>query len=228
MKLSHLALEAKVRGVGGVEGPVAGPVAAFVELCPGSRPRRERECMEADGIRLLLRGGREAGLLDFARELLRTMKVRRCKGGSGSFTATAMLAVSEIPLHDRPERGIAEVTPVEAVEERGEAGDRSRGKKPARPENAVTFAESGNPVVSLGQVVEGPEQKDDVVRLAWLLQRACITLNGAEAASRAFDRLLNVERRRVDQPQLVALFGEPIGVCPGSPADVEHPSRRRR
>jgi hypothetical protein len=62
----------------------------------------------------------------------------------------------------------------QAVDETGEARDRRRRHEPAGHEDAARLTQGRDAIVSLGQVVERPQQEDRVERAVVELQRECI------------------------------------------------------
>jgi hypothetical protein len=81
--------------------------------------------------------------------------------------------------------------------------------------------------VPLDQVVERPEQQDDIERVVWLVELAGVSALRVESTCRAFLRVRDVEVDRVDEHHLVPDVGQPLGVQARAATDVEHPRRWR-
>ena len=74
----------------------------------------------------------------------------------------AVLAVGEVALDDRLEAGLEQEALRDAVEGRGEARDGGGGEQAAGAQRAPGLVQSAGAVGRVGEVVERPEQEDDV------------------------------------------------------------------
>jgi hypothetical protein len=120
----------------------------------------------------------------------------------------------------------------ERVEERGEAPDGGGAEDAPGAEDPPRFAERGQAIGPLGQVVEGAEEEDGVGAGVGVVQAAGVAHGQRRdgvvgLAGRGAAGLLDVERHGVDQVHRVASGGQPARVDAGAAADVEHHRRRR-
>jgi hypothetical protein len=74
-------------------------------------------------------------------------------------------------------------------------------------------------------VVERAEEQHRVPRRISYVQAACVADDRAEPSRGELGRLLDVERHRIDEPNLVADVGEPRRICARTAADVQHAGR---
>ena len=94
-----------------------------------------------------------------------------------------------------------------------------------RPQHPRGLAQGQDPVGPLGQVVERAQHQHDIGRGVGVGQRSGIALTNAGERLRTGGRRLpglpDVFRHGIEQVNLVAALGQPIGVRAGCTADVE-------
>ena len=137
-----------------------------------------------------------------------------------------MLSVGEVSFDDRVKRRIAQVSVHQPVEQGRETGDRGCDDDSIRTDDAAGFRERRDALVTIGDVVERPQEEHDVVGVIAVFEVASISERRGEqrAAGRGLTRLLDVERHGVDEMDAVSRVRQPARVRAGAAADVE---RRR-
>jgi hypothetical protein len=74
----------------------------------------------------------------------------------------AVLPRLQILLHDSNKGGVADQSPSDTVERRGETRDCYRQQNTSGTQYAVRFTNRAEPIVGIGQVVEWPEEQHSV------------------------------------------------------------------
>lgn len=113
-------------------------------------------------------------------------------------------------------------------QKRSEARDRSRGEQAPRTQHAPRLGQRSDAVAAFDEVVERPEQEDDVVRPVGLGQHARVAFLRDETPGRTLPRLPYVQRRDVNELYVVTRIGEPLGVYTRTTPDVQDADRRGR
>ena len=158
------------------------------------RRRREpgaRAFDSHDAVRL------EPGLANLGLELVGVVE-ERGREPTVDVSLVAVLAVAEVALDDLAEPGVVVTAEAEAVEERGVARDRDREQDAAAAKHAMRFAERGQPLAPVGEVVERTHQQHRVVALVGFVERARVADVGLEPA--VAPGVLDVQGERVDEP----------------------------
>ena len=97
---------------------------------------------------------------------------------AGVCVGVAVLAVGDVALDDRLEAGLEQEALGDAVEGRGEARDGRSGEQAAGAQRAPRLVQGAGAVGRVGQVVERPEQEDDVGTLVVDRQRPRVADDG--------------------------------------------------
>jgi len=140
-----------------------------------------------------------------------------------------MLSLREISFDDCPEPRVLEQIARQSVQRRREAGDRSREEPSSGSKRAACLAKRCDAVLARRQMIERPEQEDDVGERVGHGKRAGIAnAQRRQAAAAAARRFLDQSIGRVEEMHLVAPMRETERICPRAAPDVQHARRRRR
>ena len=146
---------------------------------------------------------------------------------AGDVARVAVLAVGQVALDDRLEARLAKIAAEQPVQSGGIAADRGRHEDATRAKNAASLRQRPHPVGAIREVVQRAQQQRSVHARIQPAQRARITEGDARQAGHG-PCLLDVQRYRIDQVNLMTLSRQRRGVSTGSAADVENDRRRRR
>jgi hypothetical protein len=127
--------------------------------------------------------------------------------------------------------GVLEVETIDQhpVKTRSPAGDGRPVHDATRAYHPASFAQSGEPVFSVLQVVKGAEEKDDVDRVISQVEAAGVAHRGIDASAVTTPYLIHVAGDDVAMDHLVAGLDQPVGVPARTASDVsDHRPRRRK
>ena len=144
-----------------------------------------------------------------------------------------MLAGPQIVRHDRRGGRISQEAPGESAEERREARNPHGEDQAATTENPPRLAQRHDPFAALREVIERAHQQHGVDAGVGHVEPARIAEPDAGEgtlglARGGLARLLDVQRRGVDQMHAVTTTREPARVGARAAAHVEDDPRRRR
>ena len=85
-----------------------------------------------------------------------------------------MLPILQIALDNRRERRVAEESIRQGIKQRSETADGSAPQQTSRPQHAASLPQGCQPLFSVRQMVEGPEEKYDVGGIVLMRQPSSV------------------------------------------------------
>jgi hypothetical protein len=146
---------------------------------------------------------------------------------AGDVVRVAVLSVGQVALDDRFEARFAKVAAEQPVHSGGVAADRGGRQDATGTKHAMPLGQRPDPVGAFGEVVERAQQQHRIDAGVGSVQHTRIA-PGDPGQARHASGLLDVQRHRIDQVDLISQCGQRLCVDTGGAAHIEHNRRFRR